>query len=478
MTAGRAAGALAAVLMVLVAGAACSPDGGGPAADRPSSDRQAVADSAIVRRDEAETLVDPVELALADLRDDSGILDEERHARVYQMAITNAPPIPEREPFLAPHARVTPAGEAILRDDRRPHLFGFDWLTNFGIRIVKLEEFDPRLLRDRIIPLSDPDYISVAEADRIYSDGYPVQHINVNGDVRAFPVAIMLWHEVVNDTVGGVPVLVTYCPLCNTAIAFDRRVGGRTLSFGTSGLLRNSDLVMYDHQTESVWQQVGGKALIGDMVGATLPPIPSGIVSWAQFRDAFPDALVLARPALRNTAGERIPYGVTPYTGYDNLTAAADVRRLFRGEPDERLHFAERVVGLSINGEAVAYPFRVLAGEPVVADVVGGAAVVVVWTPGAVSVLDQIVIEASREVGGAAVFRPTLNGVTLTFEPNPDDPQTFRDVGTGSTWNIFGRAVAGELAGAQLTPIAHGTHLWFAWAVFEPDTTIYGSPVG
>ena len=473
---GRAAAAITAVAVALIA-AACASGEDGPAADRPMSDTPADAGVTVVRRDGAETLVDPVELALAELRDDSGILDEERHARVYQMTIANAPPVPEREPFLAPDARLTPAGEAILRDDRRPHLFGFDWLTNFGIRIVKFEEFDPRLLRNAIIPLSDPDYISVAEADRIYGDGAPMQHIDVNGDVRAFPVEIMLWHEVVNDTVGGVPVLVTYCPLCNTAIAFERRVGGRTLSFGTSGILRNSDLVMYDHQTESVWQQVGGKALIGDMVGATLPPIPSGIVSWGQFRDAFPDALVMARPDLRNTPGAGIPYGTTPYTGYDNLAAAADVRRLFRGEPDERLHFAERVVGLTINGEAVAYPFRVLAaGEPVVADVVGGEAVVVVWTPGAVSVLDQVVIEASREVGGAAVFRPTLDGVTLTFAPNPDDPQTFRDLGTGSTWNIFGRAVAGELAGAQLTPIAHGTHLWFAWAVFEPETTIYGSP--
>ena len=474
MMSSRAAAAISAVAVALIA-AACSSAEDGPAADRPLSDPPADAAVTVVRRDEAETPVDPVELALAKLRDDSGILDKERHARVYEAARANAPPVPAREPFLSPDARVTPAGEAILRDDSRPHLFGFDWLTNFGIRIVRFEEFDPRLLRNQIIPLSDGDYLSMAEADAIYGDGAPMQHISVNGDVRAFPVEIMLWHEVLNDVVGGMPVLVTYCPLCNTAIAFDRRVGGMTLTFGTSGILRNSDLVMYDHQTESVWQQVGGKALIGDMVGATLPVIPSGIVSWGQFRDAFPEALVLARPDLRNSPGAGIPYGTTPYTSYDNLAADVDVRRLFRGELDERLRFADRVVGLTINGEAVAYPFGVLADEMVVADVVGGEAVVVVWTPGAVSALDDTVIETSREVGGAGVFRPTLDGRTLTFEANPDDPQTFRDLGTGSTWNIFGRAVAGELAGAQLTPIPHGTHLWFAWAVFEPETSIYGS---
>ena len=297
----------------------------------------------------------------------------------------------------------------------------------------------------------------MAEADRIYGDGAPMQHIDVNGDVRAFPVEIMLWHEVVNDVVGGVPVLVTYCPLCNTAIAFDRRLGGMTLSFGTSGILRNSDLVMYDHQTESVWQQVGGKALIGDLVGATLPLIPSGIVSWAQFRDAFPEGLVLARPDLRNTPGAGIPYGTTPYTGYDDLAAERDVRRLFRGELDDRLRFADRVVGLTINGEAVAYPFRVLAGEPVIADVVGGEAVVVVWTPGAVSVLDKTVIETSREVGGAAVFHPALNGVALTFAPNPDDPRTFRDTGTGSTWKHL-RAGGSGGAGRRATDAHPARH--------------------
>ena len=476
MAARGGAVALAAVALALVAAGCSSGEEEPVAADVPRADTPAESGVVVVRRDAAEAVVDPVEMALAELRDDSGMLDKERHRRVYEAALADAPPIPEREPFLPPDAVRTPAGEVILRDENRPHLFGFDWLTNFGIRIVKFEEFDPRLLRDAIIPLSDGDYLSIAEADAIYGDGAPMQHIDVNGDARAFPVEIMLWHEVLNDVVGGVPVLVTYCPLCNTAIAFDRRVGGTTLTFGTSGILRHSDLVMYDHQTESVWQQVGGKALIGDMVGATLPVIPSGIVSWGQFRDAFPEGLVLARPDVSRGPGPGIPYGTTPYTSYDSLEAEYDVRRLFRGELDERLQFADRVVGVTINGEAVAYPFRVLREAPVVADVVGGEAVVVVWTPGAVSALDNAVIETSREVGGAGVFRPTLDGRALTFEPNPGDPQTFRDRETGSTWNIFGRAVAGELAGAQLTPVPHGTHLWFAWAVFEPETSIYGAP--
>ena len=441
----------------------------GGSADRPTSVPNEAAGA------ERSAADDPA----AHLREDSGILDPDRHPRVSRAVAEVNISGPARAPFLPPGATHTPAGEPILRDAARPHLFGFDWLTNFGIRIVKFEEFDPRLLRDEIIPLNDPEYIDVDTADRIYADGSPVIHLDVNGDVRAYPVEILLWHEVLIDVVGGVPVLVTYCPLCNTAIAFDRRLGNRTLTFGTAGILRKSDLVMYDHQTESVWQQVGGTALIGDLVGARLTVLPSSLVSYGQFREAFPDALVLARPdvtgqprRLSQANPGPIPYGTTPYTLYDDLEAEKDFRRLFRGDVDERLHFAERVAGLTVEEEAIAYPFSLLEQRRVIADVVGGRPVLIVWTPGARSALDQIVIEVSREVGAAAVFDPRLDGATLEFVPNAEDPQTFLDRGTGSTWDIFGRAVTGPLTGAQLTPIPHGTHLWFAWVAFEPGTTI------
>ena len=466
------AGALGLGAIALIVAAACSSNDA-PATEAPPTQATTGAGETVVTRDDAETQVDSIQLALADLRDDTGILDPVRHRIVFRTFAARNFTIPDRVPFLPSDAPVTPAGEPILRDDSRPHLFGFDWLTNFSIRIVKFQEFEPRLGRDDIRPLTDPEYTTVADANRLYVDGSPMVHIDVNGDVRAFPLEILIWHEIVNDVVGGVPVLVTYCPLCNTAIAFDRRLGDNTLAFSTTGLLRNSDLVMYDRETESIWQQIGGKALIGDLVGATLPPIPSGIVSWAQFRDAFPDALVLARPPNPDPNSDPIPYGATPYTLYDDLDAEGDFRRLYDGEEDDRLHFADRVVGLTINGDAIAYPFPLLSQEPVIADVVGGQPVVVVWTPGARSALDTIAINAGREVGATAVFDPTLNGALLTFEPNPDDPTTFRDRDTGSTWNIFGRAVAGELSGQQLTPIPHGTHLWFAWAAFEPDTALY-----
>jgi hypothetical protein len=133
-----------------------------------------------------------------------------------------------------------------------------------------------------------------------------------------------MWHEIVNDVVGGVPVSVTFCPLCNTAVVFDRRVDERVLDFGTTGKLRYSDLVMYDRQTESWWQQFLGEAIIGELTGAVLTVVPARIESFARFRARAPEGRVLVpnSPALRR-------YGANPYAGYD--TSARP--RFYFGEP-------------------------------------------------------------------------------------------------------------------------------------------------
>lgn len=207
--------------------------------------------------------------------------------------------------------------------------------------------------------------------------------------------------------------------------------------------------------------------MVGDLVGARLDQIPSPILPWGQIRDAFPKALVLSRET-----GSALAYGTTPYTIYDDTSVETDARRLFRGETDGRLHFAERVIGVSRNGASVAFPFAKLSERRVMSASVGGEPVVVFWIPGARSALDQILMDEGRAVGAAAVFDPQVAGRALQFGPNVDDPATFVDRQTGSIWNIFGHAVSGELAGKRLSAIAHGTHLWFAWAAFEPGTRI------
>jgi hypothetical protein len=270
----------------------------------------------------------------------------------------------------------------------------------------------------------------------------------------------MLWHEIVNDEIGGEPIVVTYCPLCNTAIAFKRTLAAAVLDFGTTGNLRFSDLVMYDRQTESWWQQITGEAIIGEHAGKQLEFLPTSILSYADFKSAFPSGEVLSR----ETGFDR-DYGVTPYPGYDSgepyFTA---------GTEDDRLPATERIVSFEVGGEAVAYPFSVLEQETVVNDTVGGEEVVVFFKRGTKSALDQPSIAESEDVGSGVAFSRQINGRVLTFTSEGD---FFVDVETGSRWNIAGQALDGPLAGSGLEPIVHGNHMWFSWVVFRPDTRIY-----
>ncbi len=373
--------------------------------------------------------------------------------------------------FLPADAEFTPDGDRIIREapEAIPGRSSQDWKTNWGVHIIALDElFAGGPPRDGILPLDDPKFIDVAAADEIYVDNSPLIQFELNGDVRAYGLDILTWHEIVNDVVGGVPVTVTFCPLCNSAIAFDRRVGEMTLDFGTSGLLRFSDLVMWDRQTESLWQQIGGKAIVGDMVGARLTILPAGIVSWKQFRESFPDGLVLSRLSEPRYAAEG-RYGQNPYVGYDSIDQQPF---LFRGELDARLSPFERVVTLDLGDEFVAYPSVLLAQVRVYEDVRKGKEIAVFWTPGASTSLGSGIIDTSRQVGSTGVFAREVNGRLLRFVANPDDEQTFIDEETGSIWNIFGEAVAGPLAGAQLEAQVHTDHFWFAWAAFQPDTEV------
>ena len=376
-------------------------------------------------------------------------------------------PPPDSGTFLPLDADVTPAGEPILRDLGAPSHFGRGWNTNFDISLVDYTEIlSGGVPRDGIPTIRDPRFISIAEADGVYVDHSPVMQVSLNGDARAYPLDILIWHEIVADVVGGVPVAVTFCPLCNTAITFDRTIAGTVYDFGVSGLLRHSDLIMYDSQTESLWQQIGGAAIVGDMVGARLTVLPSTIVAWGDFKAQYPEGIVLSRET-----GYARRYGANPYVGYDRI---GNTPFLFRGEIDERLSAMERVVTLDLPGEVVAYPFTLLAERRAVADVRDGREIVVFWTPGVTSALDGADIARSRDVGATGVFERSVDGRLLDFQPNPDDPATFLDAQTQSVWNIFGSARSGPLAGTQLTPVVHANHFWFAWAAFQPDTVVFG----
>ena len=338
------------------------------------------------------------------------------------------------------------------------------WHTDFARHSVPLTSILPGgPPPDGIPPIDHPRYTSVAHATRFLTPREPVIAVQLRGQARAYPLQILIWHEIVNDTLGGAPIAVTYCPLCNSAIAVDRRAAGRTLTFGTTGDLRDSDLVMWDRQTQSWWQQFSGQAIVGSLSGTQLKALDSQTLSFADFRTRYPHGDVLSRDT-----GFQRPYGQNPYEGYDTDPKSRPFD--YGGSLDPRLPPVERVESITIGQDTVVVPFDTLAKHPVVRVTVGGVPAVVLFDPRVLSPLDELRIADSHQVGTAAAFDRRLGTRTLNF--GPAGSGLMRDVKTGSTWEITGRAVAGPLRGAQLRRLHDLNAFWFAVAAFLPHARV------
>ena len=311
--------------------------------------------------------------------------------------------------------------------------------------------------KDGIPSIDDPKFVSPNEAGWL-TDDEPVLVMTAGGETHVYPLQILMFHEIVNDVVGGVPVTVTFCPLCNTGIAFSREFDGRVLDFGTTGRLRYSNLVMYDRQTETWWQQATGEAIVGEYAGSKLDLVPVMMLPWDSAAESYPRARVLSRDT-----GLPVTYGRNPYRGYDT----ADRPFLYRGpQIDDSYNPMTRVVQIVVADEAAAVPYPVVSEEGVVEREVGGVPVVVFWQAGTASALDARTVSGGRDVGTANAFRAEHEGRRLSFVAEGD---RFVDEETGSTWSGAGLAVDGELAGAQLEPIVGIQHFWFSYSAFEAD---------
>ena len=351
-------------------------------------------------------------------------------------------------------------------DCRPGNLRTSNWSTDFCQSMVDFEEIlvgNP--VKNGIPSVSNPALESIAEASGWLSGRSPVIAVELYGEARAYPLAILMWHEIANDVIADVPVAVTFCPLCNSSITFDRRLNDEVLEFGVSGLLRHSDLIMYDFETESWWQQLTGEGLVGNYAGALLDILPSQVVSFGSFAERHSTGLVMSR-----ATGHNRNYGINPYTNYDQGWGWPF---LFLGEVDPRLSPpVAYVLAATIDDVPVAYPFELLRDEAVVNDIVGETPVVVFFQGGVASALGDTVIDNARDIGTASLYEATLDGAVLSFSANGDG--TFTDDATGSSWNAYGEATAGELEGRQLRWINAFPHFWFAWAAFYPETLVYG----
>jgi hypothetical protein len=321
----------------------------------------------------------------------------------------------------------TPSGREIIitpdfEDDLNVSSSG--WATDFSRHTVRLDEFlsgGPG--KDGIPAIDEPTFVSVQDAEAELEGREPIVAVEVDGIVRGYPIRVLIWHEIVNDTIGDVPVSVTFCPLCNTAIAFDRRLGEQLLDFGTTGNLRNSDLVMFDRQTETWWQQFGGEGIIGELAGELLTQVPAAVVAWEDFAAQNPDAEVLSQ----NTGFSR-PYGRNPYVGYDSI----DQPPFFPVEnlEDNRLPPKERVVLLDRPSGTVAVAFSALAAAGTIEVEVDGELLTVEFVPGVSTALGAESIPDGEDRGSARVTDE--NGSLVAFD----------------------------------------TPFWFAVAAFRPDATI------
>jgi len=267
--------------------------------------------------------------------------------------------------------------------------------TDFTNHSVPLEEiFSGGPPKDGIPSIDKPEFVLAGLHGKLAATE-PVIGLILNGDARAYPLRILMWHEIVNDEVGGVPVTVTYCPLCNSSIVFDRRIGGQVLDFGTTGRLRNSDMVMYDRQTETWWQQFLGEGIVGEMTGTRLKTIPARLESFENFKKRAPNGKVL----VPNEANMR-DYGRNPYAYYDSRPTPYE---FFQGPFPDYIDPMIRVV--VVGEEAWALPLIRHAGKVTKGDLT------LSWSKGQNSALDKGEIAKGKDVGNVVVQR-TKDGKT------------------------------------------------------------------
>jgi hypothetical protein len=307
---------------------------------------------------------------------------------------------------------------------------------------------------DGIPSIDNPKFVSVQEASKFLEDSELVLGININGDIRAYPLQILVWHEIVNDKVGGIPVAVTYCPLCFTNQVFNRTIDdGRVVAeFGTSGKLYNSNLVMYDRTSKSLWSQALAEGIVGKYAGTKLERVPFDVAYWKEWKQLYPDSKVLSRDT-----GSNRPYGADPYGDY---YTNSDV--LFPvSNKDKRLGLKEIVVGFENKGQYKAYKLQEIENKKVINDQVNGK-------PIALFSLYPFMIRAYDPM-----IEDGVQKMVLQFDYNAKN-NNFIDKQTGSLWNFEGKAISGHMKGKQLTsrlPFDEG--FWFEWVAFHPKSALY-----
>ncbi len=333
---------------------------------------------------------------------------------------------------MEPSTQFTDFNEIMITDGQK-HLIPLDKIKSGG---------PPK---DGIPSIDNPQFTTVSQENHV-SDSDLVLGLDINGDVRAYPLSILVWHEIVNDKVGGVPVAVTYCPLCFTNQVFERVIDGQEVEFGTSGKLYNSNLVMYDRLTDSYWSQALGKAITGELTGYELNIIPFDVITWEDWKNIHPDTLVLT-----TDTGHLRAYGVDPYGDY-----YTDTRIIFPVDNnDDRMHPKEIVLGFNVGDIYKAYKQQDIEVSVTVNDQINNKPILLV----------------SLYPENARAFERSVDGKIYEFF---FEGGHIIDKETNSEWNYDGVAFSGPLEGTKLNRVPFNPGFWFEWVAFHRETEVYG----
>jgi hypothetical protein len=303
---------------------------------------------------------------------------------------------------------------------------------------------------DGIPSIDNPQFVSTEDAESFVAASDLILGVEINGDVRGYPLQILVWHEIVNDVVGETPIAVTYCPLCFTNQVFNRSLtDGQTLEFGTSGKLYNSNLVMYDRNTNSLWSQAMAQSIAGELSGVKLERIPFDLAAWKDWKQIFPQSKILSQDT-----GHSRPYGADPYGDY---YTNPDI--LFPVSNDDgRLGVKEIIIGLEETGMSKSYKLEDIEDLKVINDKLTENNTVSLW-----SIFPHMV----------RLFDPLLDGKTLLTFHYDERKNVFIDNQTGSEWNFEGKSIAGKLNGSSLLRLPFDQGFWFEWSTFHPNTEVY-----
>lgn len=355
---------------------------------------------------------------------------------------------------------------------KNPKNLTYEWTTDTSKHIVDLSELTLTTSKDALPTLDFPKFILKSDENFNFYEYEPVIAVSYNGESKAYPLSLLTMYELSNDSIGGEQAMVTFCPMCNAAMVFNRKVkkDGQQylLNFGISGLLMHNDMIMYDKQTNTWWEQLMGEAIVGELAGVELKMMRALIISVKDYFDRYPEGKILSPEGIKiidKTTGHR------PFHHLNHENSTIDSAYFLPEKVDSRLPPLERVLDIHTEGHTIIYPFSSLAKKEVLNEVYDNMYFTIFYHSDMVSVLDEDTLSKSRKIGSATAFRSYLNGMNYTFKKKDN---YFVDDQTHSVWDITGYCREGTLREKQLMILPHSNHFAFAYLAFFPDAIIYG----